>query len=108
MSWVKRIATSMANATSVLRIDRSRFGDPGQIPEKSPIPTMETVAEVRASCPQASPLTRIPQNDMDAAAKPRAATSQNGIATVAAVFRWREGNNQDRTGTREVEGPPRL
>ena len=71
----------------------------GHIPKKSAMPRMETIEEARASCLHASPGTRMPQNDMDAATNPIADRAQKILATVLAAGAASEGNSRDRAGS---------
>jgi hypothetical protein len=75
-----------------------RVGAPGQIPEKSRMPSVKMIAPAMASGLQMSPGRRKPQNDMAAPIKPRADRSQKTLATSACARGDSEGASQKRTG----------
>jgi len=97
-----RIAPFITKAMAVSKVDILRLGAPGQVPEKSAIPSVEMIEEAMASCLHASPGTRIPQSDKDAAMKPMVDRSQKTLATCADALGASEGTSHERTGS---DGP---
>jgi len=77
----------------------------GHVPKKSMMPRVETIEEASASCLHASPGTRTPQNDMDAATNPIMDRTQKMLAAIPAVGAASEGNTHDRAGNQALVRP---
>jgi len=95
-SWVTKTATLIPRAARVLKI--------GHVLKKAAIPRVETTAEATASCRQASPGTKIPQNERPAPTNPIRERSQKRLATAVAVEGGSFGRSHDRAATQ----PPVL
>ena len=94
------ITRSIVSATSVFRTERRVLGDPGQVPEKTTTPRIETTDEARAKSSPGFSGGEAPQKTAAAARKPASAGAHRAISDGCRRT-GREGvpHNHDRTAT---------
>ena len=84
---------------TVSKFDIFRVGAPGQIPETSPMPSVEMIADGIANRLHVSADKSLLQSERAAPRKPIVDKSQKTLAKIAVALDDSEGISQKRTGT---------
>ena len=80
----------------------------GQVPKKTTMPKVDTIAEATVSCRHISPGIRAFQSERATMTKPIKDTIQKILAMMVAVDSVNDGNNQDCAGCQVSVSMPRL